>query len=52
VPLDSGQAEIAFDAWRRYGKGRHPAGLNLAIAPHTPLPPRSIGRSFLMATTS
>jgi ribonuclease VapC len=29
VPFDSGQAEIALDAWRRYGKGRHPAGLNL-----------------------
>ncbi|MBU0937122.1 MAG: type II toxin-antitoxin system VapC family toxin [Spirochaetes bacterium] len=29
VAFDSGQAELAFDAWRRYGKGRHPAGLNL-----------------------
>lgn len=29
VPFDSGQAEIALDAWRRYGKGSHPAGLNL-----------------------
>jgi ribonuclease VapC len=29
VPFDSGQAEIALDAWRRYGKGRHQAGLNL-----------------------
>lgn len=29
VPFDSGQAELALDAWRRYGKGRHPAGLNL-----------------------
>lgn len=29
LPFDSGQAEIALDAWRRYGKGRHPAGLNL-----------------------
>jgi ribonuclease VapC len=29
VPFDIGQAELAFDAWRRYGKGRHPAGLNL-----------------------
>jgi ribonuclease VapC len=29
VAFDAGQAEIALDAWRRYGKGRHPAGLNL-----------------------
>jgi ribonuclease VapC len=28
VAFDSGQAEIALDAWRRYGKGRHKAGLN------------------------
>lgn len=39
------QAEIAIDAFRRYGKGRHPAGLNigdcfsyaLAIATDHPL---------------
>ncbi|MDA8409272.1 MAG: type II toxin-antitoxin system VapC family toxin [Treponema sp.] len=29
VAFDSSQAEVALDAWRRYGKGRHPAGLNL-----------------------
>lgn len=29
VPFDLGQAELALDAWRRYGKGRHPTGLNL-----------------------
>jgi ribonuclease VapC len=29
LPFDSSQAEIALGAWRRYGKGRHPAGLNL-----------------------
>ncbi|OHE67339.1 MAG: ribonuclease [Treponema sp. GWA1_62_8] len=29
IPFDTGQAEIAMDAWRRYGKGRHKAGLNL-----------------------
>lgn len=29
LPFDSGQAEIALDAWRRYGHGRHPASLNL-----------------------
>jgi len=29
IPFDSGQAEIAMAAWRRFGKGRHSAGLNL-----------------------
>ena len=28
VPVDQDQAEIARLAWRRFGKGRHPAGLN------------------------
>jgi ribonuclease VapC len=28
VPVDQDQAEIARQAWRRYGKGRHPACLN------------------------
>ena len=29
VPLDADQAVVAVAAWRRFGKGRHPAGLNL-----------------------
>jgi len=29
VAFDASQAEVALDAWRRYGKGRHPASLNL-----------------------
>jgi ribonuclease VapC len=28
VPFDDHQAEIAREAFARYGKGRHPAGLN------------------------
>jgi ribonuclease VapC len=28
VPVDSAQVEIARAAWRRFGKGRHPAALN------------------------
>ena len=28
VPFDAEQMEIARSAWRTYGKGRHPAGLN------------------------
>lgn len=29
TPLDAEQAELAVATWRRFGKGRHPAGLNL-----------------------
>ncbi len=29
VPVDESQAVAAVTAWRRFGKGRHPAGLNL-----------------------
>ena len=28
VPVDADQVEIARSAWRRFGKGRHPAALN------------------------
>lgn len=28
VPFDSEQAEIARQAWRKFGKSNHPAGLN------------------------
>jgi|SRR5450755_4229856 ribonuclease VapC len=28
VPVDAEQVEIARTAWRKYGKGRHPAALN------------------------
>ena len=27
--VDADQAQAALSAWRRFGKGRHPAGLNL-----------------------
>lgn len=29
VAMDPAQAELARIAWRTYGKGRHPAGLNI-----------------------
>jgi ribonuclease VapC len=29
VAVDTGLAQDALAAWRKYGKGRHPAGLNL-----------------------
>ena len=28
VPLSNDQARLAIDAFRRFGKGRHPAALN------------------------
>jgi ribonuclease VapC len=28
VPVDAEQVELARSAWRRFGKGRHPAALN------------------------
>jgi ribonuclease VapC len=45
VEVDQDQAEIARAAWRRFGKGRHPAALNygdcfayaLAKSRHAPL---------------
>ncbi|MEZ3160186.1 type II toxin-antitoxin system VapC family toxin [Microbacterium sp. BWT-B31] len=44
VPLDSELAERAAAAWRRFGKGRHPARLNMgdcfsyALAQHFDVP--------------
>ena len=29
VPVDAAQAQLAREGFRRFGKGRHPAGLNL-----------------------
>jgi ribonuclease VapC len=29
VDVDRAQADLALDGWRRFGKGRHPAALNL-----------------------
>ncbi|AOO83449.1 type II toxin-antitoxin system VapC family toxin [Bosea vaviloviae] len=29
VPFDSALSDLAFDAYRRFGKGRHPAKLNM-----------------------
>jgi ribonuclease VapC len=30
IPFDEQHMEEAREAWRRFGKGRHPAGLNMA----------------------
>ena len=29
MPFNAEQYEIALSAWRKYGKGQHPAGLNI-----------------------
>ena len=41
IPFTAAQRILAIEGWRRYGKGRHPAGLNIgdccayALAVHT-----------------
>lgn len=52
VSVDSEQIEIARSAWRKYGKGRHPAGLNFgdcfacALAKFTGEPLLAKGNDF------
>jgi ribonuclease VapC len=52
LPFDADQAAIAREAFRRFGKGRHPAGLNLgdcfayALAKHRGQPLLFIGDDF------
>ncbi len=51
-PVDISLAELAIAAWRRFGKGRHPAGLNYgdcfsyALAAMTGLPILCTGDDF------
>lgn len=52
VSVDAELADRAVSAWRRYGKGRHPAGLNFgdcftyALAERTGLPVLCTGNDF------
>jgi ribonuclease VapC len=52
VPVDADLAARAVSGWRRYGKGRHPAGLNFgdcftyALAERTGHPVLCIGDDF------
>lgn len=52
VPVDAEMAEVAADAFRRFGKGRHPAGLNYgdcfayALAESRAIPLLYKGRDF------
>lgn len=53
VAFDQALEERAMHAWRRFGKGRHPAGLNLgdcftyALAEETGFPILCVGDDFL-----
>lgn len=52
VPVDAELAARAMSGWRRYGKGRHPAGLNFgdcftyALAEQTGHPVLCVGDDF------
>lgn len=52
VPVDEAMACLAFDAFRKFGKGRHPAALNYgdcftyAVAKHLELPILFVGEDF------
>ncbi|HUK25094.1 MAG TPA: type II toxin-antitoxin system VapC family toxin [Terriglobales bacterium] len=52
VPVEIDQAELARSAWRKYGKGRHPAALNFgdcfayALAKFADEPLLAKGREF------
>ncbi len=53
VPVDADLAARAMSGWRRYGKGRHPAGLNFggcftyALAERTGHPVLCVGDDFV-----
>lgn len=57
MAVDQDQAEIARMAWRRFGKGRHPAGLNYgdcfayALAKARRLPLLYLGGDFAQTDT-
>ena len=52
IPLNGDQVELALTAWRKYGKGNHPAGLNIgdccayALAKHSGEPLLFKGKDF------
>lgn len=52
VPVDADQTEFARSGWRKYGKGRHPGGLNFgdcfsyALAKATGEPLLAKGKDF------
>jgi ribonuclease VapC len=52
MPVDDLQADLAIDAWLRFGKGNHPARLNYgdcfsyALAHHLEVPVLCVGNDF------
>ena len=52
IPLNGDQVELALAAWRKYGRGNHPAGLNIgdccayALAKYSGEPLLLKGRDF------
>jgi len=52
IPLNGDQVELALAAWRKYGRGNHPAGLNIgdccayALAKYSGEPLLFKGRDF------
>jgi ribonuclease VapC len=58
VPFDAEQAELARSAWRKFGKGRHAAGLNFgdcfsyALAKSTGEPLLAKGTDFAVTDIS
>ena len=52
VSFTADQARLATDAWQRFGRGRHPAGLNIidccsyALASETQRPLLAVGEDF------
>ncbi len=52
IPFDASQAQLAYLAWQRYGKGNHPAKLNFgdccayALAKHLEQPLLYKGQDF------
>jgi ribonuclease VapC len=52
VPLSGEHTELALDAFARFGKGRHPAALNMgdcltyAVAAHSGEPLLDVGNDF------
>lgn len=58
IPFTEGHYGIAVSAWLKYGKGRHPAGLNLgdcisyAVAKAAEMPLLCVGDDFLQTDLS
>ena len=52
IPFTEAHSELALEAWLKYGKGRHPAALNLgdclayAVAKHADRPLLCVGGDF------